>query len=60
MSILWRDKASADAIINTARKKRYSLIVLGSHGRRGIEKVLLGSVASDVITNGNLPTLVVK
>lgn len=55
-----KDKHPAEAIIKTAADKKCNLIVLGSHGRRGIEKVLMGSVASEVITRATLPVLVVK
>lgn len=55
-----RDQHPADAIIETARKGKCGLIVLGSHGRRGIEKVLMGSITSEVITRSNIPVLVVK
>lgn len=55
-----KDKHPAEAIIKTATDKKCNLIVLGSHGRRGIEKVLMGSVASEVITRATLPVLVVK
>jgi len=55
-----KDQHPAEAIIKTADSKKCQLIVLGSHGRRGIEKVLMGSVASEVITNGSIPVLVVK
>ncbi len=54
------DKHPADAIIKTAESKKCNLIIVGSHGRRGIEKVLMGSVASEVITYSNIPVLVVK
>src|SRR3990172_5948391 len=39
----------ADAIIETAREKNADLIVVGSHGRTGLEKLLMGSVAERVI-----------
>ncbi len=54
------DKHPADAIIKTAESKKSNLIIVGSHGRRGIEKVLMGSVAYEVITHSNIPVLVVK
>jgi nucleotide-binding universal stress UspA family protein len=54
------DQHPADAIIKTAAAKKSNLIIVGSHGRRGIEKVLMGSVASQVITYSDIPVLVVK
>ena len=51
---------SADAIIEIARDKNADLIVLGSHGRTGLEKLLMGSVAERVIVLSSCAVLVVK
>ncbi len=50
----------ADAIIETATERKADLIVLGSHGRTGLEKLLMGSVAERVIVLSSCPVLVVK
>jgi nucleotide-binding universal stress UspA family protein len=50
----------ADAIIETARDKKADLIVVGSHGRTGLEKLLMGSVAERVIVLSACAVLVVK
>ena len=50
----------ADAIIETAQDKNADLIVLGSHGRTGIERLLMGSVAERVIVTASCAVLVVK
>jgi hypothetical protein len=50
----------ADAIIETAREKNADLIVVGSHGRTGLEKLLMGSVAERVIVLSSCAVLVVK
>jgi nucleotide-binding universal stress UspA family protein len=50
----------ADAIIETAREKNADLIVVGSHGRTGLEKLLMGSVAERVIVLSACAVLVVK
>ncbi len=50
----------ADAIIETARDKNADLIVVGSHGRTGLEKLLMGSVAERVIVLSTCAVLVVK
>ncbi|MCK9418259.1 MAG: universal stress protein [Nitrospirae bacterium] len=50
----------ADAIIEIARDKNADLIVLGSHGRTGLEKLLMGSVAERVIVLSSCAVLVVK
>ncbi len=49
-----------DEIINYARERQAGLIIIGTHGRRGMEKVLLGSVAERVIKNAPCPTLVMN
>ena len=51
---------SADAIIEIARDRNADLIVLGSHGRTGLEKLLMGSVAERVIVLSSCAVLVVK
>jgi nucleotide-binding universal stress UspA family protein len=50
----------SDAIIETAREKGVDLIVQGSHGKTGIEKLLMGSVAERVIVLAACAVLVVK
>lgn len=50
----------ADAIIETAAEKGSDLIVMGSHGRRGIDRLLLGSQAAEVLARAAIPVLVVK
>jgi nucleotide-binding universal stress UspA family protein len=50
----------SDAIIQTAKDKQADLIVLGSHGKTGVEKLLMGSVAERVIVLSSCPVMVVK
>ena len=40
---------AADAIVREARKQRADLIVLGTHGRRGVRRLVLGSDAEQVV-----------
>ncbi len=54
------DARPAETIIATARERGSSLIVMGSHGRRGIERLLLGSQTSEVLTSSHIPVLVVR
>ena len=49
----------ATAIIETAKSRGCDLIVMASHGRRGLSKLLLGSQTSEVLVNGSVPVLVV-
>jgi nucleotide-binding universal stress UspA family protein len=50
----------ADAIISTANLEGADLIVMGSHGRRGLGRLLLGSQAAEVLAHSTVPVLVVK
>jgi hypothetical protein len=52
--------APADAIIDTAKERGVDLIAMGSHGRTGIDRLLMGSVAERVLTLASCPVLVVK
>jgi nucleotide-binding universal stress UspA family protein len=49
----------ATAITETAKSRGCDLIVMASHGRRGVRKLLLGSQTSEVLVDGSLPVLVV-
>lgn len=56
-----REAESADeVIIELARKADIDLIVMGSHGRTGLKRLLMGSVTERVIGNAPCPVLVVK
>lgn len=49
----------ATAIVETAKSGGCDLIVMGSHGRRGLKKLFLGSQTSEVLADGSVPVLVV-
>jgi uncharacterized protein len=49
-----------EAILNAAAMKQVDLIILGSHGRTGLKRLLLGSVAERVIGLASCPVLVAK
>ena len=49
----------ATAIVETAKSRGCDLIVMGSHGRRGLRKLFLGSQTSEVLADGSVPVLVV-
>jgi hypothetical protein len=49
-----------EAILQVAQAKKVNLIVLGSHGRTGLRRLLLGSTAERVIGQAPCPVLVVK
>ena len=52
--------STAEGIIETAEDMKCDLIVMGSHGRRGLEKLVLGSVAQRVLSAARIPVLVVR
>ncbi len=47
-------------IIDLARKRKCDLIVMASHGRRGLASLLLGSETVKVLTHSKVPVLVVR
>jgi nucleotide-binding universal stress UspA family protein len=49
-----------EAIINTTRDTGCDLIVMASHGRRGMRALLLGSETQKVLTHSTLPVLVLR
>ncbi|MBI5198743.1 MAG: universal stress protein [Nitrospirae bacterium] len=49
-----------EVIVDIAREKKADLIALGTYGRRGLKRLLLGSVTSSVIVNSHTDVLVVK
>ena len=50
----------SDAIIAAAKKHKCDLIVMASHGRRGIKRLLLGSETQQVLTHSHIPVLVLR
>ena len=50
----------SDAILATAKKQQCDLIVMASHGRKGIKRLLLGSETQHVLTHATVPVLVLK
>jgi nucleotide-binding universal stress UspA family protein len=49
-----------NAILAAARERGCDLVVMGSHGRRGIAGLLLGSVTTKTLTHGKVPVLVYR
>jgi nucleotide-binding universal stress UspA family protein len=50
----------SDAIIAAAKKQKADLIVMASHGRKGIKRLLLGSETQQVLTHSHIPVLVLR
>jgi nucleotide-binding universal stress UspA family protein len=55
-----KDKYPADGIVETARENGCDLIVMSSHGRRGISGVLIGSQATKVVSLSDGPVLICR
>lgn len=54
------NRKAAEGIIETAEKTGADLIVMASHGRRGLNRMLLGSQAYEVLTHSKVPALIVR
>lgn len=50
----------SDAVVSAAKKYKCDLIVMASHGRKGIKRLLLGSETQHVLTHSPVPVLVLK
>ena len=50
----------SEAVIATAKRNKCDLIVMASHGRRGIKRLLLGSETQQVLTHSHIPVLVLR
>ena len=59
-SVTVKSDVVSDAIIATAKKHKADLIVMASHGRKGIKRLLLGSETQQVLTHSHIPVLVLR
>ena len=50
----------ADGLVKAANKSKVDLIVMASHGRKGIKRMLLGSETLNVLTHSSVPVLVLR
>jgi nucleotide-binding universal stress UspA family protein len=57
---LVEDVGAAAGIVQTAEAEGADLIVLGSHGRTGISRLMLGSVSTKVVAESKVPVLVTR
>lgn len=55
-----KDQYPAEGIVKAAGTIGADLIVMASHGRRGISKLLLGSQATEVLTHSKVPVLICR
>ena len=59
-AVLAKSDLVAEAIIAAAKKHKCDLIVMASHGRKGIKRLLLGSETQHVLTHSHIPVLVLR
>lgn len=59
-AVITRSDLVAEAVIAAAKKHKADLIVMASHGRKGIKRVLLGSETQHVLTHSTVPVLVLR
>ena len=59
-AVILRSDMVAETVIACAKKNKCDLIVMASHGRKGIKRLLLGSETTHVLTHSPLPVLVLR
>ena len=59
-AVTTRSDLVAEAIMAAAKKHKCDLVVMASHGRRGLKRVLLGSETQHVLTHSSIPVLVLR
>jgi len=59
-SLLLETGVTHEQIVRVARRKRADMIVMGTHGRTGLTRLLLGRVAARVIATAGCPVLTVR
>jgi len=59
-SKLFVTDSTVNQILSFTKSKKIDMIVMGSHGRRGINKLILGSVANGIVQMSKIPVLIIK
>lgn len=59
-AVVVKSDVVSDAVLASVKKYQCDLIVMASHGRRGIKRLLLGSETQQVLTHATVPVLVLK
>jgi nucleotide-binding universal stress UspA family protein len=54
-----KDGDFGEVILEVAEEMNIDIIVLGTHGRRGLDKILMGSVAEKVLRNSQIPMFII-
>jgi nucleotide-binding universal stress UspA family protein len=58
--VVSRSDLVAESILATAKKHKCDLVVMASHGRKGLKRILLGSETQHVLTGSTVPVLVLR
>ena len=59
-AIVAKSDLVAEAVIAAAKKHKCDLIVMASHGRKGLKRLLMGSETQHVLTHSHIPVLVLR
>lgn len=59
-AVVVKSDVVSDALISAAKKHKADLIVMASHGRKGVKRLLLGSETQQVLTHSEIPVLVLR
>ncbi|MGM0576084.1 MAG: universal stress protein [Myxococcota bacterium] len=60
VEVALREGDAADAVLEAAEEMDVDRLIVGSHGKRGLKRLVLGSVAESIVRRAHVPTLVVK
>ncbi len=55
-----KDRYAAEGIVDAAKERGCDLIVMASHGRRGLSRLLIGSQTNRVVTHSTIPVLICR
>ena len=59
-AVVSRSDLVAESILAAVKKYKCDLVVMASHGRKGLKRILLGSETQHVLTHGTVPVLVLR
>jgi nucleotide-binding universal stress UspA family protein len=59
-AVVMRSDLVAESILAAAKKYKCDLVVMASHGRKGLKRILLGSETQHVLTHSHIPVLVLR
>jgi nucleotide-binding universal stress UspA family protein len=59
-SVVTKADAAFEGIIDTAKKRKCDVIFMASHGRRGLSRLMMGSVTQKVLAHSKIPVMVYR